>query len=130
MIYIYIYDRIRSDILRIEPFLNPKSAFATVRGEEQCHKIMLDRRSSSHVAMVAKNYGPHLTQNEFIRFPVLLNEVALIVAIVSIQLTIALRRMDIQIGGIALLNASLVKDVIIVTRNKVTSRMEERCRLW
>ncbi|KAH7569507.1 hypothetical protein JRO89_XS06G0175900 [Xanthoceras sorbifolium] len=102
-----------------QPFLNPKSAFATVRGEEQCHNIMLDRRSSSHVAMVAKNYGPHLTQNEFLRSPVLLNEVALIVAIVSIQLTITLRRRDIQIGGIALLNASLVKDVIIVTRNKV-----------
>ncbi|KAL6279637.1 hypothetical protein ACE6H2_016518 [Prunus campanulata] len=52
-----IYDSIRSEILRTEPFPNPESAFATVRREEQLKHIMLSLGSNASMAMAAFTTG-------------------------------------------------------------------------
>ncbi|BFG31017.1 hypothetical protein CerSpe_172910 [Prunus speciosa] len=59
-----IYDRIRSEILRTEPFPSLESAFATVRREEQLRHIMLSLGSNASMAMVSFTTGSSdLTQN-------------------------------------------------------------------
>ncbi|KAH0635934.1 hypothetical protein KY290_036333 [Solanum tuberosum] len=49
-----IYDRVRSDILRANPFPNPEYAFAMVRSKEQWRNTMLNNNTNSSMAMATK----------------------------------------------------------------------------
>ncbi|KAH0679702.1 hypothetical protein KY284_020787 [Solanum tuberosum] len=49
-----IYDRVRSDILRANPFSNPESVIAMVQSEEQRRNAMLNNNTNSKMDMAAK----------------------------------------------------------------------------
>ncbi|KAH0693572.1 hypothetical protein KY285_020669 [Solanum tuberosum] len=52
-----IYDRVRSDILRANPFSNPESVIAMVQSEEQRRNAMLNNNTNSKMDMAAKLHG-------------------------------------------------------------------------
>ncbi|KAH0683189.1 hypothetical protein KY289_020941 [Solanum tuberosum] len=51
-----IYDRVRSDILRANPFSNPESVIAMVQSEEQRRNVMLNNNTNSKMDMAAKSW--------------------------------------------------------------------------